>query len=42
MDLETSTATWKIVIGNHTIRRVGSHGDIEEMIQHLLPIIEVN
>ena len=42
MALETSTTTWKIVIGNHTIRRVGSHGDTEEMIQHLLPIIEVN
>ena len=42
MYLDTSNVTWKIVIGNHTIRRVGSHGDTEEMIQHLLPIIEVN
>ena len=42
VDLETTTATWKIVIGHHTIRSVGSHGDKEEMIQHLFPIIEVN
>ena len=42
MDLDTSNVTWKIVIGNHTIRRVGSHGDTKEMIQHLMPFIDVN
>ena len=41
MALETSTTTWKIVIGHHAIRSVGSHGDKKEIIQHLLPIIEV-
>lgn len=38
--LEASTATWKIVIGHHTIRSVGSHGDTEELFPQLLPIIE--
>lgn len=38
--LEASTATWKIVIGHHPIRSVGSHGDTDELIQQLLPIIE--
>jgi len=38
--LEASTGTWKIVIGHHTIRSVGSHGDTEEMVQQILPIIE--
>ena len=39
MDLETLTATWKIVIGNHTIRSAGSHGDTEEIIQNLFPML---
>jgi len=38
--LEASTATWKIVIGHHTIRSVGSHGDTLELFPQLLPIIE--
>lgn len=40
--LDASTATWKIVIGHHTIRSVGSHGDTEELVQQLLPIIEAH
>ncbi|XP_057872381.2 purple acid phosphatase 3 isoform X1 [Cryptomeria japonica] len=38
--LKASTATWKIVIGHHTIRSVGHHGDTEELLQQLLPILE--
>lgn len=40
--LEASTATWKIVIGHHAIRSVGSHGDTEELVQQLLPIIKAH
>lgn len=43
-DLETalrsSNATWKLVIGHHTLRSVGDHGDTEELVQQLLPILE--
>uniref|UniRef100_A0A0D6QTH8 Purple acid phosphatase n=1 Tax=Araucaria cunninghamii TaxID=56994 RepID=A0A0D6QTH8_ARACU len=40
MGLRTSNATWKIVIGHHTIRSVGVHGDTVELIHMLLPILE--
>lgn len=38
--LKISKATWKIVIGHHTLRSVGEHGDTEELIQQMLPILE--
>ncbi|GLJ29683.1 hypothetical protein SUGI_0585400 [Cryptomeria japonica] len=38
--LVASRATWKIVIGHHGIRSIGSHGDTPELVQHLLPILE--
>ncbi|KAH7296613.1 hypothetical protein KP509_26G030500 [Ceratopteris richardii] len=38
--LSASTATWKIVIGHHTIRSIGHHGDSTELIQKLLPLLE--
>ncbi|CAL1392533.1 unnamed protein product [Linum trigynum] len=45
-DLETalreSSSRWKIVVGHHAIRSAGHHGDTEELIQHLLPILKAN
>lgn len=38
--LERSKASWKIVIGHHTIRSVGHHGDTPELVNQLLPILE--
>ncbi|KAI5075158.1 hypothetical protein GOP47_0009234 [Adiantum capillus-veneris] len=29
--LQASTATWKFVLGHHTIRSIGSHGDMSEL-----------
>ncbi|KAK1416304.1 hypothetical protein QVD17_32093 [Tagetes erecta] len=40
MALEKSNATWKIVIGHHTIFSAGSHGNTQELIDQLLPILE--
>ncbi|VFQ61916.1 unnamed protein product [Cuscuta campestris] len=37
--LAKSTATWKIVVGHHAIRSVGHHGDTNELIDHLLPLL---
>lgn len=38
--LSSSSATWKIVIGHHTIRSLGRHGDTHEMVKQVLPILE--
>ncbi|KAK9115085.1 hypothetical protein Syun_021882 [Stephania yunnanensis] len=40
--LKESTATWKVVIGHHPIRSVGQHGDTQELVEQLLPILEDN
>ncbi|KAG9147343.1 hypothetical protein Leryth_021420 [Lithospermum erythrorhizon] len=40
--LKKSTATWKIVVGHHAIRSVGHHGDTQELVHHLLPILQAN
>ncbi|KAF7822156.1 purple acid phosphatase 3-like [Senna tora] len=40
MALGDSTAKWKIVVGHHTIRTIGHHGDTKELVRHLLPILE--
>ena len=40
--LKSSTAKWKIVVGHHTIKSAGHHGVTEELVVHLLPILEVN
>ncbi|XP_078433375.1 purple acid phosphatase 4-like [Wolffia australiana] len=40
MALETSEARWKFVVGHHTIRSVSSHGDTQELVEILLPILE--
>ena len=39
--LGASTATWKIVVGHHTIRSVSEHGDTVELVDMLLPMLEV-
>ncbi|CAN6465725.1 unnamed protein product [Victoria cruziana] len=40
--LTQSPAKWKIVVGHHTIRSVGHHGDTVELQNLLLPILESN
>nr|AFK34687.1 unknown [Medicago truncatula] len=40
--LKQSNAKWKIVVGHHTIRSAGHHGDTEELVNQLLPILEAN
>ncbi|PIA26661.1 hypothetical protein AQUCO_09100074v1 [Aquilegia coerulea] len=40
--LRESHAKWKIVVGHHAIRSVGHHGDTEELVKRLLPILETN
>jgi hypothetical protein len=41
MSLKQSNAKWKIVVGHHTIRSAGHHGNTEELVNQLLPILEV-
>ncbi|XBI70490.1 hypothetical protein VPH35_064962 [Triticum aestivum] len=40
--MKKSTAKWKIAIGHHTMRSVSDHGDTEELLQLLLPVLKVN
>ncbi|MCO5590634.1 hypothetical protein L7F22_044605 [Adiantum nelumboides] len=40
LNLQASNATWKIVLGHHTMRSIGNHGDTSELIEQLLPILE--
>lgn len=40
--LRNSAANWKIVVGHHTIKSVGHHGDTKELVKHLLPILKEN
>ncbi|KAJ4974719.1 hypothetical protein NE237_007893 [Protea cynaroides] len=40
--LKKSTAKWKIVVGHHAVRSVGHHGDTEELVQLLLPVLRAN
>ncbi|KAK9118033.1 hypothetical protein Scep_016126 [Stephania cephalantha] len=40
--LRESSAKWKIVVGHHTIRSAGQHGDTQELVNQLLPILEAN
>uniref|UniRef100_A0A0D6R693 Purple acid phosphatase n=1 Tax=Araucaria cunninghamii TaxID=56994 RepID=A0A0D6R693_ARACU len=40
--LKVSQATWKIVVGHHPIRSVGTHDDTVELKQQLLPVLEAN
>lgn len=40
--LRESHATWKIVVGHHTIKSASIHGSTQELVQKLLPILEAN
>ncbi|CAN1137669.1 Purple acid phosphatase 17 [Linum perenne] len=40
--LRESSARWKIVVGHHPIRSIGHHGDTQDLIQNLLPILKAN
>ncbi|XP_019054961.1 PREDICTED: purple acid phosphatase 17-like [Nelumbo nucifera] len=40
--LRASAAKWKIVIGHHPIRSFGTHGDTQELVEQLLPILQAN
>ncbi|KAJ1697047.1 hypothetical protein LUZ63_005559 [Rhynchospora breviuscula] len=40
--LKASSARWKIVVGHHTMRSVSQHGDTEELLQYLLPVLTTN
>ncbi|KAK7359513.1 hypothetical protein VNO77_01474 [Canavalia gladiata] len=40
--LQQSNAKWKIVVGHHAIRSAGYHGNTEELVNQLLPILEAN
>ncbi|KAK7368519.1 hypothetical protein VNO80_10545 [Phaseolus coccineus] len=40
--LQESNAKWKIVVGHHTIRSAGLHGDTDELVKQLLPILQAN
>lgn len=40
--MKKSTAKWKIAVGHHTMRSVSDHGDTEELLQLLLPVLKVN
>ena len=39
--MKKSTARWKIVVGHHTMRSVSEHGDTEELLELLLPVLKV-
>lgn len=41
MALIESKATWKIVVGHHTIKSASDHGNTQELVDKLLPILEV-
>ncbi|KAL5697300.1 acid phosphatase [Ranunculus cassubicifolius] len=38
--LRESHAKWKIVVGHHAIMSVGHHGDTEELVKQLLPLLQ--
>ncbi|KAJ4960845.1 hypothetical protein NE237_020755 [Protea cynaroides] len=40
--LKESTAKWKIVVGHHTLRSAGQHGDTQELVKDLLPILKAD
>lgn len=40
--LKDSTAKWKIVVGHHTMKSAGTHGNTQEINAYLLPILEEN
>uniref|UniRef100_A0A1D1XV20 Purple acid phosphatase n=1 Tax=Anthurium amnicola TaxID=1678845 RepID=A0A1D1XV20_9ARAE len=40
--LKASPARWKFVVGHHTIRTAGNHGDTKELVDLLLPVLKAN
>ncbi|KAG6707988.1 hypothetical protein I3842_06G058300 [Carya illinoinensis] len=40
--LKESSAKWKIVVGHHTIKSAGHHGNTDELVVHILPILKAN
>ncbi|GAV59393.1 Metallophos domain-containing protein [Cephalotus follicularis] len=40
--LKQSKAKWKIVVGHHTIKSAGHHGNTDELAMQLLPILKAN
>ncbi|GMH11327.1 hypothetical protein Nepgr_013168 [Nepenthes gracilis] len=40
--LKGSNAAWKVVVGHHTIRSAGHHGNTVELVTQLLPILQAN
>ncbi|KAL8489231.1 hypothetical protein ACS0TY_025219 [Phlomoides rotata] len=38
--LQKSKARWKVVVGHHTIRSNGYHGDTQEIVDQILPILK--
>ncbi|KAF0893447.1 hypothetical protein E2562_025244 [Oryza meyeriana var. granulata] len=40
--MKKSTAKWKIAVGHHTMGSVSDHGDTQELLQLLLPVLKVN
>ncbi|KAJ8648427.1 hypothetical protein MRB53_001450 [Persea americana] len=38
--LRESSAEWKIVVGHHTIRSAGHHGDTQELVDLILPLLK--
>uniref|UniRef100_J3N0M1 Purple acid phosphatase n=1 Tax=Oryza brachyantha TaxID=4533 RepID=J3N0M1_ORYBR len=40
--MKKSTATWKIAVGHHTMRSVSAHGDTQELLELLLPVLKEN
>lgn len=39
--LRESRAKWKFVVGHHAIRSIGHHGDTQELVGQLLPMLQV-
>lgn len=40
--LKESSARWKIVVGHHTIQSAGTHGNTQELVHSLLPVLQAN
>ncbi|EFJ08246.1 hypothetical protein SELMODRAFT_132000, partial [Selaginella moellendorffii] len=40
--LASSRATWKIVVGHHTMHSFGRHGDSVELLDQILPVLEAH
>ncbi|XP_051119293.1 purple acid phosphatase 17-like [Andrographis paniculata] len=39
-EMKESRAKWKIVVGHHSIRSVGHHGDTRGLVRKLLPLLQ--